>query len=304
MASLKYVLIAVSVAGGFACLAVMIGGDLKRALDWARVRSATILRAESVRIELAQAGLDTLPVPAWIIGRVAGSLLVGSAIGLWFGLPILGLIAFLVSYHLAGVGLEVRRRRFESRRQEALLESVRHGVAVMSRSGNATQMIEALAAGGPSDVRAIFREIAQAGASESGHGMMADAIERIRDRLADPLFDDLALGLTLHWRQGGKLVPALEAIAQDWGETLRLQQEAKSLRAGVEASVVLLAVLPFVFLITLQLLAPALLLPFRSPGGEVVFGLAVGWMAVGYGVLQRMSQQPRETRLQLRKPST
>ena len=46
--------------------------------------------------------------------------------------------------------------------------------------------------------------------------------------------------------------------------------------------------------------APALLAPFRSPGGEVVFALAIGWMALGYGILQRMSQPPRESRLRLR----
>ena len=133
-----------------------------------------------------------------------------------------------------------------------------------------------------------------------GGTAFAEALDRVRDRIADPLFDDLALALTLHWRRGGKLVPALEALVADWTETLRLQSEAKAMRSGVEASVILLALLPFVFLITLQLLAPALLAPFRSTAGEVVFGLAVAWMAFGYGVLQRMSEPPRESRLRLR----
>jgi len=53
------------------------------------------------------------------------------------------------------------------------------------------------------------------------------------------------------------------------------------MRAGVEASVLLLAFLPFVFLVTLQLLAPALLTPLRSPFGEFLFGLAVAWMVAG-----------------------
>ena len=95
-------------------------------------------------------------------------------------------------------------------------------------------------------------------------------------------------------------MPALEALVADWSETLRLQAEAKAMRSGVEASVILLALLPFIFLVTLQLLAPALLAPFRSAAGEVVFGLAVAWMALGYGVLQRMSEPPRESRLRLR----
>jgi len=134
--------------------------------------------------------------------------------------------------------------------------------------------------------------------------MFVRELDKIRERVADPLFDDVVLALTLHWRQGGKLVPALEAVVSDWSETLRLQREAKALRSGVEASVALLALLPFVFLITVQLLAPTLLAPFRSPAGEVVFGLAIAWMALGYGILQRMSRPPRESRLRLREAVT
>ncbi|HXM70300.1 MAG TPA: type II secretion system F family protein [Thermoanaerobaculia bacterium] len=170
----------------------------------------------------------------------------------------------------------------------------------MSRAGSATQMLEALAESGPYEARRIFREVVAAGGYGPGGTAFAEALDRVRDRIADPLFDDLALGLSLHWRRGGKLVPALEALVADWSETLRLQAEAKAMRSGVEASVILLAFLPFVFLVTLQLLAPALLAPFRSAAGEVVFGLAVAWMALGYGVLQRMSEPPRESRLRLR----
>jgi tight adherence protein B len=253
-----------------------------------------------VRVALAQAGLTSIPVPAWILSRIGLAVAAAAIAWAWFGLPVLGLIAFLVVYHLVGTALEFRRRGFEARHQEALLEAVRHGIAVMSRAGNATSMLEALADGGPFEVRPLFKEIVLVGGSGPAGETFVRALEKIRDRVADPLFDDVVLALTLHWRQGGKLVPALEAVVNDWSETLRLQREAKALRSGVEASVVLLALLPFVFLVTLQLLAPTLLAPFRSPGGEVVFALAIGWMALGYGILQRMSQPPRESRLRLR----
>jgi Flp pilus assembly protein TadB len=121
----------------------------------------------------------------------------------------------------------------------------------------------------------------------------------MRARLADPLFDDLAVVLTLHWRRGGKLVPALEALASDWNETLRLQREAKALRAGVEASVLMLTAMPFVFLFLIHLIAPTLLDPLGKPAGEIVLALAVGWMVIGYRVLQRLSEAPREERVAL-----
>jgi len=300
MAGLRTLLLVTALAGGLVCLTIMVGDDLLGALAWGRRRAGAALRPEHVRVALAQAGLDSVPVPAWILGRIGAAVVAGTVAWAWFGLPVLGVIAFLVAFHINGVALEVRRRRFEARRQESLLEAVRHGIAVMSRSGSATQMLEALAGSGPHEVRPIFQEVIAAGGFGPGGTAFAEAIDRVQERLADPLFDDIALALSLHWRQGGKLVPALEALAGDWTETLRLQQEAKSVRAGVEASVALLALLPFVFLVTLQVLAPALLAPFRSAAGEVVLGLAVAWMAIGYGVLQRMSQPPRESRLQLR----
>lgn len=300
MPSLRTALVIVGLGIAFIAVAALAADDL--ALVAGRVRRSVdrLIRPEPVRVSLAQAGLTSIPVPAWISARIGLAIAAGAVAWAWFRLPVLGLIAFLVVYHLVGTGLEFRRRGFEARRQEALLDAARHGIAVMSRSGNATSMLEALAEGGPFEVRPLFKEIVLAAGSGPAGETFVRELEAIRERIADPLFDDVVLALSLHWRRGGKLVPALEAVVSDWSETLRLQREAKALRSGVEASVVLLALLPFVFLVTLQLLAPALLTPFRSPVGEVVFGLAIGWMALGYGILQRMSLPPREGRLRLR----
>ena len=300
MPSLRTALVVVGLGIAFIGVAALAADDLALVARRVRQRVDRLIRPESVRVSLAQAGLTSIPVPAWISARIGLAIAAGGVAWAWFRLPVLGLIAFLVVYHLVGTGLEFRRRGFEARRQEALLDAARHGIAVMSRSGNATSMLEAVAEGGPYEVRHLFKEIVLAAGSGPAGETFVRELETIRERVADPLFDDLVLALTLHWRQGGKLVPALEAVVTDWSETLRLQREAKALRSGVEASVVLLALLPFVFLVTLQLLAPALLTPFRSPAGEVIFGLAIGWMALGYGILQRMSLPPRESRLRLR----
>jgi tight adherence protein B len=300
MLSPRTALVVVGLGIAFIGVAALAADDLALVAGRVRQRVDRLIRPESVRVSLAQAGLASIPVPAWISVRIGLAIAAGAVAWAWFRLPVLGLIAFLVVYHLVGTGLEFRRRGFEARRQQALLDAARHGIAVMSRSGNATSMLEALAEGGPFEVRPLFKEIVLAAGSGPAGETFVRELETIRERIADPLFDDVVLALTLHWRQGGKLVPALEAVVSDWSETLRLQREAKALRSGVEASVVLLALLPFVFLVTLQLLAPALLTPFRSPAGEVIFGIAIAWMALGYGILQRMSLPPRESRLMLR----
>jgi Flp pilus assembly protein TadB len=57
--------------------------------------------------------------------------------------------------------------------------------------------------------------------------------------------------------------------------------------------------MPFVFLLLIHLIAPTLLDPLGKPAGEIVLALAVGWMVIGYRVLQRLSEAPREERVAL-----
>jgi tight adherence protein B len=256
-----------------------------------------VLAIEQTRVTLAQAELGWIAPGAWIAARWIVATFSGLVGYLLFELIVVGLVAALAAYHLLGLALESRRRRAEARRQRALLDAIRFGVSVMSRAGGAMHMLEALRDSGPIDAQPIFRDLlADASADESS--LLVGAVQRMRQRLADPLFDDVALALTLHWRRGGKLVPALDALADDWAATLRLQREAKALRAGVEASVLLLTLLPFAFLFVLHVLAPALLAPLSQPVGEVVFSVAVVWMVIGFRILQRMAEPPREERIE------
>ena len=259
---------------------------------WAR----GVLQLEAVRVDLAQAELHGVSPGAWVAlrwGAAAAAALLGYAV---FGIAVIGPVLALAVYHLLGIGLEARRRQVEAERQRALLDAIRFGSSVIARAGSGFQMLEALASGGPFKARPIFQELVADARTDEAQRLVG-AVQRMRDRLADPLFDDLALVLVLHWRRGGRLAPALDALAADWSETLRLQREAKVLRAGVEATVLVLTVLPFVFLLLIRWLAPALLEPLSEPVGEAFFAAAVGWMVIGYRVLQRMTQPPREERV-------
>jgi len=261
-------------------------------------QAARVLGAESARIALLQTDIDWIPVPIWIGARLGAALIAALAAFWLFHLWVLAGLALFASYQLVGWGLELQRRRTQLARHRALLDAVRYGAAVMSRAGNVLQMLSALADHGPWQARRPFgRIIDMVQQSRAGAVSLADAIEEVRRQLSDPMFDDIALALALHERRGSRLVPALEALATDWDQTLALQRDAKALRAGVEASVLILTVLPLVFLMLLQSLAPALLMPFHSPFGEALFATAIAWMIVGYRVLQRMSAPPLEERV-------
>lgn len=287
------------VAAAAICWVAVAAPEVPAVGRWLARHVHGVLRVDRVRVDLAQADLRWMSAARWLTLRWGLSALAGVVGYLLFGLPVLGLVASLAAYHLAGLWLESRRRRVEARRQRALLDAVRFGVSVMSRAGAALQMLRSLSETGPSDARPIFRQLLADAGSDQADALIG-AVSRMRERLADPLFDDIALVLMLHWRRGGKLVPALEVLAADWSEMLSLHREAKALRAGVEASVLLLTMLPFAFLFLIRLLAQPLLEPFGRPLGEVVLALCVAWMVLGYRVLQRLSDAPREERMAIK----
>ena len=284
--------------GAAACFLAWLSPDWVAVRERVSARLRRVVGSERAREDLAQAGLSWVSVRSWLGFRIGAALLVGVAGFALFRVLVLGLLGVLVTYHLLGLALEALRRRVLAERQRALLESIRYGAAVMSRGGSATDMIKALSKTGPYQAREVFARLADPGPGLE-HSPVA-AVQALREELADPLFDDLALALELHWRRGAKLVPALEALVQDWQQTLRLERDAKALRAGVEASVLLLTLLPLGFLLLLEWMSPSLLAPFRKPAGQILLGLSVAWMVLGYLVLQRMSRPPRQERLRLR----
>jgi len=281
--------------------AVMVLGAAAVVMAHARLSASAVWRrlawVERQREVLAQAELDGVSVEAWVGGRLGLSLLAGICALFYFPAVILAPVAAAVTYHVQGLWLERRRRQREETRQVALVDGVRYGSAVLSRAGNALQMIRALSESGPVAVRPVF--VAILSDVERTDDPLPLALERARQRVADPLFDDLALAVIISARHGGKLVPALEALIADWDKRIALRRDAKSLRANMEASVRILAVVPLGFLAVVQLVSPQLLLPLRSVAGEVLLAACAASMVYGYRVLQRIAAPARVARLRL-----
>ncbi len=292
-------LLVVSMLGMTLCGLLLITdrGDAMHLRASTRRWLACAFGIEGARIALLQADLRGVSVPLWMGIRLGSAAVTSLVVYALFHLWVLAGLTLLASYHLTAWALEIRRRRVQVDRHRALLDAVRYGAAVMSRAGNVSQMLAALAEHGPWQVRRLFAGVIDRVQASRGETSLAEAIRETQRQLADPMFDDIALAISLHAQRGSRLVPALEALAADWDHTLALQREGKALRAGVEASVLILTFLPFVFLLFLQLASPALLAPFHSPLGEVIFGAALVWMALGYRILQGMAAPPTEERV-------
>src|SRR5262249_4775340 len=119
------------------CWTVVASPELPPAWRWLRRSVGRWVRVDKTAVDLSQAGLARVPPWAWIVARWCLAAVAGLVAYTGFGLVVLGLVAALAAYHLAGLGLEARRRQAEASRQRALLEAMRFGVSVMSRSGGA-----------------------------------------------------------------------------------------------------------------------------------------------------------------------
>src|SRR5262249_61681493 len=91
---------------------------------------------DRARGDLAQAGMPWLSVETWIALRVGASLVAALIAYLAFGVLVLGVVASLACYHLLGLAMEHRRRSRQLERQQALLDSIRYGAAVVGRGGH------------------------------------------------------------------------------------------------------------------------------------------------------------------------
>src|SRR5438445_13479495 len=109
MANLRTLHIVAGLTIAFACLAAMAADDLGAAFRRVRRRVGRLVRPESVRVALAQAGLTSIPVPAWILSRTGLAVAAAAIACAWLGLPVLGPGRFLFGCHLLGATTPLRR---------------------------------------------------------------------------------------------------------------------------------------------------------------------------------------------------
>ena len=277
-----------SLSGAALCAAAYLAMD-------SRIRAGAIrlLALQRVQDQLIRAQLPWLPPAVWLGGRFLVGLVAGAAVFGLFGIHILGVATFLVVQYFSRLWLAHRQRQAELSLRRGLVETGRYAVAVLDQGASLTQMLTAIARTGPPLVRPIFHALVEQ--TESPGASLTDQVETMRIRLAEPVFDDFARAFVLHRNRGARLAPALRAITEEWHQELQLEREAKALRAQVETSVLLLAMLPWVWLSVLQLLSPNLLQPLRSLVGQGLLAAVLLWMLLGHKVLTGLAEPGRSS---------
>jgi tight adherence protein B len=269
----------------------LTGGPALRA----RARAATGPRTRALARFMARAGVRpgdvserdyALYSAGWGLCGFLGSQLVlrWSLVAL-----VVGLIAALVPTLFYARRADRRRARLQAELVEAiglLRDAIRAGLS----PGAAFQ---GLADDGPEGLRREFARLV----AETRLAGPAAALEALRERLADPLADDVVQALILSDQLGGRtLGPVLDHLARSARAELGVLNELRAHQSRTVTQARFLAALPIAVLAAVRAVAPEYLAVFDGPGQVVLAGCGLS-VAVGYALMLRVTRVAGDERL-------
>jgi Flp pilus assembly protein TadB len=186
---------------------------------------------------------------------------------------------------------EAKRRAERSEAIAALAAALRDAVRGGLGIGEA---ISGQARWGPSALRGDLVQLA----AETNMLGLPDALADFARRLGDPLADLLAATLALNARLGGRnLADVLDALAAAVRAEARTLREVRARQAQQRLTARIVAAAPLVIVVAIRRTNPAYLIPFSTPAGQGVLGLAALLAATGYIAMLALTRPPAGTRL-------
>ena len=222
-------------------------------------------------------GLACAVLAQLLLGWVVVSLLAGL---LGTGLP----LAYYVHRH------DRRRAAVQGALADAiaqLRDSIRAGLSVQ-------EALIGLAQHGPAALRADFATLAR----DSRLLGFEAAMARMRERLADPVFDVVAVSLTLNDALGGRNVGAvLDRLAHATRVQLRMQQEIRAYQVRNVWAARIVAAVPVVVLVAVRGVNPRYLAVFDGWWGQLLLAGCGASIALGYAAMLWLTRLPGERRV-------
>ncbi|MEE6282685.1 type II secretion system F family protein [Georgenia sp. MJ170] len=168
-----------------------------------------------------------------------------------------------------------------------LVSAIRAGMSL-------PEAVISLSERGPAEVRADFQRFAD---DYRVTGRFAEALDRLKARLADPVADRIIEALRITREVGGSdLVRLLRTLAQLLREDLRTRGELEARQSWTVNGARLATAAPWVVLILLSGRAETAA-AFNSALGVLVLATGAVVSGVAYGLMVRLGRLPEETRV-------
>jgi tight adherence protein B len=243
---------------------------------------------------LVRAGVHDVTPKQFVAASLGGGLLVGLAAQVFLGWGLFSLLAAGLGAILPFAYYTQRHDRRRAAVQGALADAVgqlRDGI----RSGlSVHDACAGLARSGPETLRPEFASLVR----ESRLVGFEPAVAAMRDRLADPLFDVVAVSLVLNDRLGGRNVSqVLDRLAAATRAQLRVQDELRALQARNVLSARIIAAVPLFVLVGIRQVNPGYLALFDDWSGQMLLAGCLVSVAFGYAGMRWMTRLPADRRV-------
>lgn len=261
---------------------------------WPRVpRGAEPRRPRRALDRLTQAGLDGIPPLAIAaVALLAGVLAAGIALAL---VPVVAVAGAALVAGAAAPPLAVRWRARRRRRAQAgvwpdvvdhLVSAVRSGLAL-------PDAVAQLERAGPEVTRAAFAAYA---ADHRATGSFGYALDRLKDRLADPVGDRLVETLRMAREVGGtEVTTVLRELAAYLRADLATRGELEARQSWIVSAARLGVAAPWIVLLILST-RPEAAQAYNAPGGLVLIAGGAVVSVIAYRVMLRIGALPTESR--------
>ena len=261
---------------------------------WPRTRRATQRSTvRRMRDRLAQSGLDgTPPLAIVAVSLLAGVVAAGIALAL---VPVVSVAAAALIAGAAAPPLAVRWRARRRRRAQAgvwpdvvdhLVSAVRSGLAL-------PDAVAQLERAGPDVTRPAFSAYA---ADHRATGSFGYALDRLKERLADPVGDRLVETLRMAREVGGtEVTTVLRELAAYLRADLATRGELEARQSWIVSAARLGAAAPWIVLLILST-RPEAADAYNAPGGLVLIAGGAAVSVVAYRVMLRIGALPTESR--------
>ena len=231
------------------------------------------------------------------LGVGVGLLLVWSAFALVQAVSRTTPVAFVFAAMAAYVPIAVLRQRAARRLREfaeVWPEAVDNLASAVRAGLSLPDAVAALGTSGPEALRADFAQFAL---DYQVTGRFGECLDRLKDRLADPVGDRVIEGLRLAREVGGgdlgRLLRNLSGFLRD---DARTRSELESRQAWTVNGARLAVSAPWIVLLLMSFQTDAIR-HYASPGGVLVLGIGFGVCVLAYAAMMRIGRLPVERRI-------
>ena len=228
-----------------------------------------------------------------VLGRSSGRM-AGLLVQLVSGTPPVAIAFAVMIGYLPVMVVSGRARRRQREFAEVWPEAVDNLASAVRAGLSLPEGLAALATRGPEPLRDAFAAFAL---DYQVSGRFGECLDRLKDRLADPVGDRVVEGLRVAREVGGgELGRLLRNLSGYLRDDARTRSELESRQSWTVNGARLAVAAPWIVLLLMSLQADVIH-RYASPGGVVVLAVGGGACLVAYRAMMRIGRLPVERRL-------